>query len=601
MSQSKNHPSQPDRQINIVDDLPRSNDEYLSDDSDSFDESTRLKRRSINSNLMASSAKKKGEKSDEKVTVSADYLSGIETMVRDLQSRVDVCERRPDTSSDSSPSSRRSSITSIIEIDPRPIRHPRHPYPRPMDRRPYDEPQVIVYPDSRVPPPPPPSQPCLPMTPMPIHQGCGPITVDGLPRLETVRWKQYVNQFGDHDWHIDCESPVTANAPKNFSHQSLLTVIREFDRYKQFWRRRLQIVSPSVIGLLKDLPLYDIDQNSRDGFEDGELRLTEPFMVLFHSRKHLQEKAAIDTRRVRDQVQFVLDFMRTEYSDTTQKLDDLESANPSGLISYPDLFLLYAPGTIVYSRENGEYEAFVVDSLRGMRKRQGGGYGRLDLTCWSINYDGEVFGRVWSIHTIPPFHGTKTISSLDLVPEQFLPNLQKEKSKLISRGEKFWSMHGQKFLEYTGEMWSQQTSDEAVRVMVDHLTYQRRNNWPISIDKKRGPDDASSKNWRDNRFRRGDQWVDGGRRRNRHYRSCSPAIRYNGYSPERSNSRRRHHHESFRRFYSDRPTHDIRSHGGKYDLLKPGSTPDELTLLLCPQHVHGYSLRDKAWSECLYP
>ncbi len=375
-----------------------------------------------------------------------------------------------------------------------------------------------------------------------------------------------------------------------------LTVVRVFDMGNRFWKKKLEIVSPSLIDSLTHVSNYESDVE----MVDGDLHLYEPFMVLFHNRRQLRSLAddTSDSTPAKEPAKVILDFMQNEFADISQGLDDIESANPSGLITFPNLWMLYPPGTIVYSTENGECEAFVVDSIRGIEKRRPSYIGhtshtRLDITCWSINYDGEIYGRVWSTHCILPFHGSKDISALDLVPERFLPEADSVKSALLVRGKQFWSLQGQKYLEYTGEMYTQQASDdEAVRVMVDHLSYQRRHNWPITIDRKRGPSAAQSKNWRSNRFTRRDR--DGRRRlsdpedtwvRDRYQTAhIDDPVELSGVEP-------------YRILKTERPPIRDTSEFNKYDCLQPNSTPDELTLLLCPQQVHGYSLRDKVWSK----
>ncbi|KAK4696280.1 hypothetical protein P7C71_g1599, partial [Lecanoromycetidae sp. Uapishka_2] len=424
------------------------------------------------------------------------------------------------------------------------------------------------------------------------------------PKLDIVRWKQTPTAFGDPIWEKEGASSAAKNDEKDFSKKSLLTVIREFDDKKQFWRRSIEILSPVFPDLLEDVSQYHSDV----ALVDGELRLTEPLMVLFHNRKRLTDIAdgTIDksveyTAQGQEHAKFILDFMRTDFPDVTKKYDELESASPSGLISYPELWMLYKPGTIVYTTENGEHEAFVIESIRGMQKRQRGqsgrhGYTRLDLVCWSIDYDGEIFGRVWSTHCILAFHDAREIKSLDLVPEKFLPEAAKIKSSLISRGKNFWLLQGQKYREYTGEMWSQNdNSEEAVRVMVDHLTYQRRNSWPITIDRKRGPSQAQSKNWRDNRFIRDND------RSGRRYRISPNRYDEDYYSPERVEDRddlnRGQRKEPYKRFKTDRPPHRADSNFNRYDVLQPTEELDELAMLLCPQQVHGYCLRDRLWKN----
>lgn len=441
-------------------------DGYSTDETESSDK--RLRKRDSRSRdeiVFEFPRKGKGQKNaigNGNVTVNDTYLKEMESMIRDLQRRVHRYERRnPHPPVSSYTSSRRGSIDSTIDSD--------QDIP-PVNRRPRRRSSVeIIYDPPRFnpPPPPPPLGPQFTgMLPNLLRPG-EVFPVDG-PRQEIVRWKKYTNNFGRSEW-LKENDLVMPDALENLDHKPILTVIREFDRNNEFWRQRLQIASPSIIGLLQSLSQYDVKMHSHDGPKFGELHLTEPFMVLFHNRRQLQERAASIPRQVGDHVQLMCDFLRKECGEVTAKLDDLESPTPSGLIAYPDLWLLYAPGTIVYSQENGEHEAFVVDSLRGMQKRQRGqnrySHGRLDLTCWSINYDGEVYGRTWTIHTISPFHGIKEISSLELVPEKFLPNKVETRVTLISRGECFWQLQGQTLKEYTGEMWSQYSREEPERVM----------------------------------------------------------------------------------------------------------------------------------------
>lgn len=203
-----------------------------------------------------------------------------------------------------------------------------------------------------------------------------------------------------------------------------MTIVREFDERKRFWRKKAEIASPALVERLHNVCHYETGIDT----VNGDLHLTEPLMVLFHNREQLTNlvKDKASSNPLTDHAKVLVDFMRNDCPDTTKKLDDIESANPSGLITWPDIWMLYRPGTIVYTIDNGEREAFVVDSIRGVQKRRPGFLGRhshsrMDLTCWSINYDGEIYGRVWSTHCILPFHGTKEIASLDLVQRNFFP------------------------------------------------------------------------------------------------------------------------------------------------------------------------------------
>lgn len=210
-------------------------------------------------------------------------------------------------------------------------------------------------------------------------------------------------------------------------------------------------------------------------------------MPLFHNRnqlaKYLQANNAdsedVVTAQTKEYTRLILDFLESESQDVVKVQTDLEVCGPLGVIRYEHAWLLYAPGTIVFSRENGEYEAFIVESIRGCQRHPPAYNSRfthtdMEITCWSVNYDGEIFGRVWSNHYLGPFEGLKEISSLELVPEAFVPDKDDVKASLVERGQQFWGLQGQCFKEYTGEVWSSHTNEQPIRVMVDHLTYQQR-------------------------------------------------------------------------------------------------------------------------------
>lgn len=430
------------------------------------------------------------------------------------------------------------------------------------------------------------------------------------PRLDIRRLKKIPSQYGGETVEEDFDIGVSESRTKKLGNESVLTVFRHFDKDFNFWRRSIDILSPAFVNVLRQISDYDIDIS----LVDDVLSLTEPLMLLFHHRKHLAkyltENKDVAPTQARAHTRLIMDYMLSEFEVVNRTLDDLESAEPSGLITFSDIWLLYPPGTVVYTTANGEHEALIVDSVRGATKRPRGRSGRqiqdrLELTCWSINYDGEIFGREWSTHIISPFNGTKEIATLGMVPERFLPGADQVNEFLTARGKEFWALQGQNYREYTGEIWSQHMSEESIRVMVDHLTYQRRMGWPIRINSKRGPSDALSKNWRCNKFASRGQ-------------NFNPAYPYNEDrvcrlpppAPPRQYYREYHPveldydepcEEPYWRYQCDRPPSRGDSKFNKYDALEPDSQPDDLAFLLCPQHVHGYCLRDKIWSECFAP
>lgn len=544
-------------------------------------------------------AKKEVERRFTNETLTTTYIKKLEVLVNKLQFTL---EQKEHGDLFGGP----NSFGVMGSFSPPPI-HPSSPPPPP--------PGFFA---SFPPPPPPPPPPGFSYTEAVLEDPVGhlPEESDG-PKLLIVRKKMLLSQYGDEKVQPDDQIGTGEPSAKDLRKKSLLTVYRHFDKRNVFWRRSVKIRSPPFIEVLRESSVYDIDI----AINEQSLYLTEPLMLLFHHRKQLAKYLQDNDTKEKNQIakqsfdhtEFILNYMRSEFEDVTQRLDDLESAQPSGLIDFSDIWLLYAPGTVVYTTYNGEHEAYIVDSLHGSsiypRNRSGKySHSPLELTCWSINYDGEIFGREWTMHVINPYNGKKEISSLDLVPETFLPNAATVKENLVARGKSFWGLHGQNYREYTGEIWSQQMNDGPIRVMVDHLTYQRRMGWPISINKKTGPSGALSKNWRDNRFQSGAEIYNvnsrgrRGRRPNREPyvpdcivppprrlspTGCSPEREYDNGQPQ----------EPYMSYKANRPPLRGNSKFNKYDALDPGSTPDALTLLLCPQRVHGYCLKHKIWSK----
>ncbi len=510
---------------------------------------------------------------NEKMLVDVDLLHKLESKVNDLQSRVEECEGAPGSPTYSSISDSEESVDSISDLS------------RWGDRAAsYSqdfEDEIIRY---------------VPE----VRKGKRDAkAVDG-PSLEIARWNHL---GGNQRFQAVCDGDSTPPVLKIAADRPLLTAVSEYDR-NQFWRRRVEIVSPAFFDLLKKVSRHNISDLA---LHEGVFYLMEPLMVLFLNRKQLTEyvENTDEPTQAKEHAKFILNFLKTDFSDISRVLDNFESATPPNLVKYSDLWMLYRPGTTVYSRANGEWEAFVIDSLDGMQVRKPStdnfhALTRLDIRAWSMDFDGEVYGRVWSIHCVAPFHGVKDISSLPLVPESFLLDGNAIRESLISRGKKFRTLQVQHCQA------SSNSPSQSTRVMIDHLNYQRRNGWLISIDGKYGPSNVRDRSWKDNRFSDWDTSGEAFDRRPRRYTPQRSLVRHfedeycsrdyeleSIYKPEDPQA------EPCRRYSSDRPSHVVVLEFERYNLIRPDAEMDDFALMLCPQHVRGFCFRDKVWSKCI--
>ena len=516
------------------------------------------------------------KENDQKILVDVGFLHKLESKISDLQSRVEECEGRPSSPTNSSISDSEDSVDSddsAYDLGRRSIREPRNP------RRFDDEIIIIDEPEVKL-------------------GGRGLVNVDE-PSLRVARWKF----FGENQrFEVIEERASSRYIDDDWGRRPLLKLIEEQCSNGKLWRKRLEIASPGFYELLREVSCHNLNDIA---LHDGVFYLTEPFMVLFLNRKQLADyvENTSEFSLAKEHARFILNFLKSDLGDVSRMLDNFESVTPPNLVKYSDLWMLYRPGTTVYSRANGEWEAYIIDSLDGMQVRKPSSDNhhaltRLDIRAWSINFDGEIYGRVWFLHCIAPFHGVRDISSLPLVPEKFLLDRNIIRASLLSRGKKFCSFQAQQCED--GET----SPAQPTRVMVDHLLYQRRNGWLISINGKYGPSSAKERSWKDNRYSDWDTSGEAFDRRPRRYTPQRSLVRHfeneycnRDYELESIEKAEDAQAEPCRSYSTDRPSHVVVCEFEKYNVIRSDAEMDELSLILCPQHVRGFCFRDKVWSK----
>ena len=510
---------------------------------------------------------------NERIMVDMDFLQRLESKISNLQFRVEGCEATPGSPTNSSICDSHDSVDSVFDLGRRRLSATRvSPH--------YDDDFLVYEPE--------------------VRKEWRDASSSEVPSLSVARWKCLgANQRFEA---VD-EGIPSRPALEDLNKRPLLALIEDYQTNNRLWRKRLEIASPAFLELLKEVSCHDIGDNA---LHEGVFYIAEPFMVLFLNRKQLTDYVdnTNESTLAKEHAKFILDFMKCEFSDISRTLDNFESVTPPKLVKYCDLWMLYRPGTTVYSCANGEWEAFIVDSLDGMQVRKPSpdnchAFTRLDIRAWSMDFDGEVYGRVWSIHCVAPFDGVKDISSLPLVPEKFLLGGETIKESLLSRGKKFCSLQGR----YCQQ--SETPSSQSTRVMIDHLTYQKRNGWLISVDGKYGPSSAKNQSWKDNRYSDWDTSGEAFDRRARRYTSPRSLVRHfedeycsRDYELDSVDKLGDTQAEPCRRYSTDRSPHVIVRKFKKYDLIRPDAEMDELTLMLYPQHVRGFCFQDKMWSKC---
>jgi hypothetical protein len=357
---------------------------------------------------------------------------------------------------------------------------------------------------------------------------------------------------------------------KNAADQKhILTVTRNVEKNNQ---KTLEIRSRLVIKFLRKVVTYYPGQ----ALGGSMVAFIDPFMLLFHYRRALVEELAdpeLDPE-ARLHLDHLLEFLKTECPEVTQELDALEEDEDRSVISFANSWLLFRPGTIVYSTQEsedkdegekakvvvsspeGEKRAYMVEELAGceVEKLPSGREIRtsLKLRVWSIDYDGYRFGRTYTELYVRPYNGSREIDQLEVVPEKY--SNPEVRDLLIARGRSFWNLKEKDkiFRLYTGKAWSKTSLADTLRVVVDHAAYSKTGNDGIKIE---GVTNATQEM----------------------HCPCSDC------KDKRETAR-----QNFERL-------DRVSAYAKYNAIEPDSEPDDLTLLLCPDRAYAFSLRDKSW------
>jgi len=231
----------------------------------------------------------------------------------------------------------------------------------------------------------------------------------------------------------------------------------------------LHIPSPFLLNALRSIIKYSSKAPSGDGsdeLKDGAF--LHPYADLFYHKQELSDykkdttgPRANHTPEYNAECDRHIDLL-LEYLDqeSSVQLKSLEAkwAKKVPTTTFAGLWLLMKPGTDVYVEEDGQLNAYVVDSVSGGVNYLAQGQWSTSaqsyyVRVWNLNYNGQVIRRMSKIIHVPVFDNERDIMSLPLVPTRFKDKIDggARRKQLIERGKKVVQFaKGPAFLEYTG-------------------------------------------------------------------------------------------------------------------------------------------------------
>lgn len=223
---------------------------------------------------------------------------------------------------------------------------------------------------------------------------------------------------------------------------------RKFDE-RELAQKELVIHSEHLIKALRSIVQYYPGQS----LLGDTITIREPLSILVHYRKELQEyQETCEDAEMRHHLTVLLKYLETNLGDKILE-EDARYKKPTPVATFEMLWMLYKPGKDVYAEIDEQRGGFVVQSSEPVTKDRE--YGRpmpLKVKMWYLDYNGIKVGRRQHEVTIAPFEGEREITSLKVIPAEFLdsmPDIAPRKA-LEARGEKFYSMLLGKQMDYNG-------------------------------------------------------------------------------------------------------------------------------------------------------
>ncbi|KAG6364766.1 hypothetical protein INS49_006370 [Diaporthe citri] len=252
--------------------------------------------------------------------------------------------------------------------------------------------------------------------------------------------------------------------------------------------RKLALHSITVQSPLIKLLLQDVFKNYPGvTVSQKPLEFRSPFQPLLHrwpalrkAIESMQEERGDrdDDSELNDRIQHARlldDLLQEEFADVAEAMKDY---NTNGVITFQHLWMIFEPGSVVFTAEEGEDWAMEFRNWRYLTRNDERAF---ELSCKFADFDGYRFGSQETAIYVKGFTGTKSINALEAFPMTRHAQAGEMMAKLIERGGKFESLAGSHFRHYDGlglrrnRNGSIEQSNVNGRVVIDTFGFNRCN------------------------------------------------------------------------------------------------------------------------------
>ncbi|KAK8097681.1 uncharacterized protein PG998_013167 [Apiospora kogelbergensis] len=246
----------------------------------------------------------------------------------------------------------------------------------------------------------------------------------------------------------------------------------------------IKILSYRIIKRLKEVVTYYPAMN----LMEDEVTLKEPYAFVFHCmdifKSHQQDNTVPANTNVgaesycdeetRRHLKVLFDAVEVKQgADVEREL--ARYAAPVPKATFKMLWLLFRPGSTVYTRLLGGWQACVVTEVKFNYPKVSKLSGSYLLSLWYLNFDGSLLGRCKVVREITPFDGEADIVSLGAFPAKYLDAVDggRMRKKLESRGERYYRYLKGTQVHYSGETLGDEARQYTGPAIIDISAYFR--------------------------------------------------------------------------------------------------------------------------------
>lgn len=188
--------------------------------------------------------------------------------------------------------------------------------------------------------------------------------------------------------------------------------------------------------------------------ELNRLEFSGKFEPLIHRWTELQTAISKigneteDQRTTKEHALLLQSILVKEFKDLIDTSQDMKNKR---VMTYEHLWTLFQPGSIVFTRQDGQETALLVQSTR--YGQDGGGNPCFWVVAKFVDWDGTAFGTSQINLSISAYNGTRHIAQLRVFPLEYHPKAEEVMARLIERGAKVEELAGVNYKAYDGLAW----------------------------------------------------------------------------------------------------------------------------------------------------